>query len=69
MAQYVPVNSATSVYDNMRLSNGTMFDDSGDAAKMYQYRTPDDTATRIYYAAITAIGLYLLYKMLQKKPK
>ena len=69
MAQYIPVNSGTSKYDSMSISNGTMFDDSDDTAKMYHYRTPNDTATRIYYAAITAIGLYLLYKLLQKKQK
>ena len=63
-AQYVPVNSATGAYDSMSVTNDTMFDDI-----MYQYHTPDDMPTRIYYAAIAGIGLYLLYRLLQKNQK
>jgi hypothetical protein len=67
-SQYVPANNATGAYDSMSITNDTMFDDYV-SAKTYHYRTPDDTPTRIYYAAITAIGLYLLYRLLQKKQK
>ena len=68
-SQYVPANNATGAYDSMSITNDTMFDDFAHTAKTYHYHTPDDTPTRIYYAAITAIGLYLLYRLLQKKQK
>ena len=71
-AQYDPASSAGGMtYDSMSITNDTMFDDvshiTENALKMY--RIPDDTPTRIYYAAITAIGLYLLYRLLEKKQK
>lgn len=67
-AQYAPVNSATGEYDSMSISNDTMFDDVYHQ-QHHNYHTPDDTPTRIYYTAIAAIGLYLLYRLLQKKQK
>lgn len=71
-AHYVPVNSATGAYDHMSITNDTMFDDAAydipeNTLKMYHL--PDDTPTRIYYVAIAAIGVYLLYRLLQKQQK
>lgn len=68
-SQYVPANNATGAYDSMSITNDTMFDDSVHTAKTYHHYTPDDMPTRIYYAAIAGIGLYLLYRLLQKKQK
>jgi hypothetical protein len=56
----IPIASAGGAYDSMSITNDTMFDD-------VYHHIPDDTPTRIYYAAIMAIGLYLLYRLLEKK--
>jgi len=35
----------------------------------YEYAFPDDIVSRIYYAAITGLGLYVLYKILYTNRK
>lgn len=35
----------------------------------YEYALPDDLASRLYYAAITGLGLYVLYKILYTNRK
>jgi len=72
--QYVPENNTRSSYDILSINNDTMFDDThngprGGKQNKNQFRLPDDTASRIYYTAITGIGLYLLYKLMWKKVK
>jgi hypothetical protein len=46
-----------------------MFDDiaayDGDTT-VASYQLPEDTASRIYYAAIAGIGLYVLYRLMRK---
>jgi hypothetical protein len=53
----------TSKYDDMR------FDDTIDDIDMYVPETddfilPDDVVSRLYYATITGVGLYILYRLL-----
>jgi hypothetical protein len=75
--QYVPENNTRSSYDILSINNDTMFDDvhilNGMQYKQHkekqQFRLPDDTASRIYYTAITGIGLYLLYRLMWKRVK
>ena len=53
----------TSKYDDMRFDD--MFDDDID---MYipenDFILPDDVVSRLYYATITGVGLYILYRLL-----
>jgi hypothetical protein len=53
----------TSKYDNMR------FDDTIDNVDIYipendDFILPDDVVSRLYYATITGVGLYILYRLL-----
>jgi hypothetical protein len=53
----------TSKYDDMR------FDDTIDDIDMYipendDFILPDDVVSRLYYATITGVGLYILYRLL-----
>lgn len=60
--------SSDKKYDVMSINNNTMFDDvvaSGRGAAT-AYNLPEDTASRIYYAAIAGIGLYMLYRLMKK---
>ncbi len=69
--QYIPENNVRSSYDILSINNDTMFDDVRlyGNQKKNQFRLPNDTASRIYYTAITGIGLYLLYRLMWKKIK
>jgi len=69
--QYIPENNVRSSYDILSINNDTMFDDVQlyGNQKGHQFRLPNDTASRVYYAAIAGIGMYLLYKLMWKKVK
>ena len=66
-------------YDIMSIKNDTMFDDvvvangrgGGGGGGEYTmvataYQLPDDLASRIYYAAIAGLGLYMIYRIMKK---
>ena len=42
---------------------------NNDDVDEYEYVLPDDIVSRIYYAAITGLGLYVLYKILYTNRK
>ena len=73
------IASSDKQYDDiMSIHNDTMFDDvsiskgSGSdildtkTAVLTAYRLPEDALSRVYYAAIAGIGLYLLYRVMKK---
>ena len=55
----------TSKYDDMR------FDDTLDDSDIYvpenDFILPDDIVSRLYYATITGVGLYILYRLLYRR--
>ena len=55
-----------SKYDTMRFKNIELEDQhtqrSPDTAHAYTF--PDDIISKLYYAAISGVGLYILYKLL-----
>jgi hypothetical protein len=69
-----------SKYDAMRfdgntmLENGALFTAQGDANAASDYdilqlNVPDDVVSRLYYAAVSGVGLYILYRILYTKRK
>ena len=65
-------------YDIMSIKNDTMFDDvvvangrggnggGGDTMVATAYQLPDDIASRIYYATIAGLGMYMIYRLMKK---
>jgi hypothetical protein len=60
-------------YDIMSINNDTMFDDvvvngggSGNTMVATAYHLPDDTVSRIYYATIAGLGMYMIYRLMKK---
>jgi hypothetical protein len=60
----------SSKYQVMRFHNNDIdtHANNGDVDE-YEYALPDDLASRVYYAAITGLGLYVLYKILYTNRK